>query len=110
MADVAAMDIIIDAKVIGATIGLTKVQHELVQTALAAQKTDSSFQKLSKGSGQATNAMMNLGRVVQDAPYGLIGIANNISPLLESFQRLQKETGTAGSAFEALAGSLTGGA
>lgn len=63
-----------------------------------------------KGSAQASNAMINLGRVVQDAPYGFIGIANNINPLLESFQRLKAETGSTKAALTSLAGSLTSGA
>jgi hypothetical protein len=56
----------------------------------------------------ATNALSNLSRVAQDAPYGFMGIANNLNPLLESFQRLQKETGGAGSALKAMAAGLMG--
>lgn len=60
------------------------------------------------GSNQAGNALMNLGRVAQDAPFGFIGIQNNLNPLLESFQRLRTETGSAGGALRALGGSLIG--
>jgi len=59
-------------------------------------------------SNQATNALTNLSRVAQDAPYGFIGIANNLNPLLESFQRLQKEAGGSGAALKAMAGGLMG--
>lgn len=62
------------------------------------------------GADQAANAMLNLGRIVQDAPFGFIGIQNNINPMLESFQRLKLETGSTGGAFKALVASLTGGA
>lgn len=68
------------------------------------------FQSTVQGANQATNAMLNLGRVVQDAPFGFIGIANNINPLLESFQRLRAETGSTGATFKALGASLAGGA
>lgn len=71
-------------------------------------KATASLQKFEKGSAQATNAMTNLGRVVQDAPYGFIGVANNINPLLESFQRLKVETGSTGGALKALGSSLLG--
>lgn len=64
--------------------------------------------KLSSSSGQATNALTNLNRVVSDAPYGFIGIANNLNPLVESFGRLKAETGSTGGAFKALLSSLTG--
>lgn len=71
-------------------------------------KATNSLQKFKAGSAQAQQSLMNLGRVVQDAPYGFIGIANNIDPLLESFQRLKAETGTTGSALKALGSSLLG--
>jgi hypothetical protein len=63
---------------------------------------------VAKKSGDATQSLIGLSRVAQDAPYGFIGIANNINPLLESFQRLQKETGSTGSAIKSLIGGLTG--
>jgi hypothetical protein len=59
-------------------------------------------------SGQATNALSNLSRVAQDAPYGFMGIANNLNPLLESFQRLKVEAGSTGGALKAMAGGLMG--
>jgi hypothetical protein len=46
--------------------------------------------------------------VAQDAPFGFIGIQNNLNPLLESFQRLKAETGGTGSALKALGQSLIG--
>jgi hypothetical protein len=63
-------------------------------------KLGDSLKNIKPGADQATNALMNMGRVVQDAPYGFIGIANNINPLLESFQRLKAETGTTGGAIK----------
>ena len=64
---------------------------------------------LVKASNSAAFALQNLGRVAQDAPFGFIGIQNNISPLLESFQRLKQESGSTGGALKALASSLVGG-
>ena len=61
-----------------------------------------------KGANSAAFAMQNLGRVAQDAPFGFIGIQNNLNPLLESFARLKQETGGAGSALKALGSSLIG--
>lgn len=73
-----------------------------IQTATTAN------QKFAQGSNQAAFALTNLGRIAQDAPFGFIGIQNNLNPMLESFQRLQKETGSAGSALKAMASSLIG--
>lgn len=64
--------------------------------------------KITKGSNQATNALTNLSRIAQDAPFGFIGITNNINPLLESFQRLKAETGSTKTALSALGTSLLG--
>lgn len=62
----------------------------------------------SGASNQANNSLINLGRVVQDAPFGFLGIANNLNPLLESFQRLRASTGSTGSALRSLGQSLIG--
>ena len=100
--------IVIGAEVAGAEAGLKKVQAQLAGTAVAAAKADSAMVKLKGGSSQATTALSNFSRVVQDAPFGIIGIANNIDPLLASFQRLKVETGSTKGAFQALASSLAG--
>ena len=66
------------------------------------------FQSIAGSSGQATQALSNLSRVAQDAPYGFMGIANNINPLLESFQRLQASSGSTGKALKAMGSVLMG--
>lgn len=92
MAEVIKVDIVADAgrftpEVAKATAGLTKFQA---------------------ASGSATRTMIDFGRVLQDAPFGFIGIANNLNPLVEGFGRLKKEAGSTGGAFKALAGQLIG--
>lgn len=69
---------------------------------------NSQMGNMRKPTADATNALTNLSRVAQDAPYGFMGIANNLNPMLESFQRLQKESGGTGNALKALVGGLTG--
>ena len=64
--------------------------------------------KVGRPSADATNALTNVSRVAQDASYGFIGIANNLNPLLESFQRLSKESGGAGGALKSMVAGLTG--
>lgn len=76
--------------------------------AKAAAITANSGQAIKKGSDQAAFALTNLGRVAQDAPFGFIGIQNNLNPLLESFQRLKAETGSSKAALSALTTSLLG--
>lgn len=66
------------------------------------------MQNFGKVSNQATQALSNLSRVAQDAPYGFMGIANNLNPLLESFQRLKTESTSSKEALKALGASLIG--
>lgn len=56
----------------------------------------------------ATTALSNLSRVAQDAPYGFIGIANNLNPLLESFQQLSTKSNGASGALKAMVAGLMG--
>jgi len=83
----------------------------LDRVAKSAENADTKLGKMAApggGSGSATNALTNFNRVVQDAPYGLMGVANNIDPLMTSFQKLKSETGSTGGAFKAMLGTLSG--
>lgn len=71
-------------------------------------RAGAALNKLANTSSAATQSTINLSRVIQDAPYGFLGIANNLNPLLESFQRLKATTGSTGGALKALGKSLTG--
>jgi hypothetical protein len=84
------------------------LQTGLNQAAQSVTNFGTQVAKAAKPTGDATNALTNLSRVAQDAPYGFMGIANNLNPLLESFQRLSKETGSAGGALKAMVGGLMG--
>ena len=84
------------------------LQTGLNQAAQSVTNFGTQVAKAAKPTGDATNALTNLSRVAQDAPYGFMGIANNLNPLLESFQRLSKETGSAGGALKSMVGGLMG--
>jgi hypothetical protein len=107
----------VDAQVGGAITGLQKVRDGLAGTSVAADEmttsanraSDAMGKKLPAGANQANTALTNFSRIVQDAPFGIIGISNNIDPLIGSFQALKAETGSTSGAFKALAGSLLGG-
>ena len=58
-------------------------------------------------SNQSINALNNVSRVAQDASYGFMGIANNLNPLFESFQRLQTSSGGTGNALKQMGAALT---
>lgn len=83
--------------------------EKLDKVAKGAENVDNKMGKVAKGNtSSATLALNNVNRVIQDAPYGFIGIANNIDPLLASYQKLKLETGSTSGAFKALAGTLSG--
>lgn len=111
----AEMIITIAADVNDAVRGLDKVQSEIDQTGKSAaalsnsvSKAAGSFNRLPQSANQANQAITNLNRVVQDAPFGFVGIQNNIGPLIDSFGQLKTSTGTTGGALRALLGSLAG--
>jgi arginine repressor len=111
----AELQIKIGADVNEALRGLDQVQTELDQTGKSAtalgnsvSKAAQSFNKLPQSANQATSAITNLNRVVQDAPFGFVGIQNNIGPLVDSFGALKMSTGSTGGAIKALIGSLAG--
>lgn len=88
-------------KVVTFSDSLNKVNQSAAQAAAG-------LRKIQPGANEATFALTNLSRIAQDAPFGFIGIANNINPMLESFQRLKAQTGTTQSAFKALISSISG--
>lgn len=61
-----------------------------------------------KSGKTAGNVALNLNRVVQDMPYGIMGIANNVDQLQESWVRLKEEQGGVKAGFSALIGAMTG--
>jgi hypothetical protein len=78
------------------------------ETVTATTKLGTAFKTLPSTSNQATNVLMNVSRVAQDASYGFMGIANNLNPLLESFQRLQAQSGSTTTALKSMAQGLMG--
>jgi hypothetical protein len=56
-----------------------------------------SFDNLKRSAGAASGAAISFGRIIQDAPFGIIGVANNIQNFGEQFVALgDKSTTTAG--------------
>lgn len=61
-----------------------------------------------KKTGDATQSLINFSRIAQDAPYGIMGVANNLNPMLESFQQLAKTEGGTKKALTAMIDGLAG--
>jgi hypothetical protein len=104
------LQIKIGADVQSAVTSLNTLNTSLNKTTqTAANVGTAGMNQLTKGTSQASAALTNFSRVASDAPFGLIGIANNIDPLVQSFVSLRKETGSGKAALSALASSLAGG-
>lgn len=103
------LQIQVSANVSNAIKGLGDLEKGLKSTETAGTSLgNKGLPQVTKGANQANTAMINLGRTVSDAPFGFIGIANNIGPLVENFTFLRKEAGSTGGAFKQLGASLIG--
>ncbi len=63
---------------------------------------------LKKGAANGSAAMTSFSRTIQDAPFGLMGVSNNITNLTEQFGYLKKSTGSAKGALQAMLRDLKG--
>jgi hypothetical protein len=63
---------------------------------------------VARPANDATQSLINFSRIAQDAPYGIMGIANNLNPMLESFQQLAKTEGGTKKALDAMLNGLSG--
>ncbi|CAH56667.1 hypothetical protein PHG11b_40 [Flavobacterium phage 11b] len=71
-------------------------------------ETGTAFSKMQKPVQNGGNTLMQFSRIAQDAPFGIMGIGNNITATAESFSYLSKSSGGAGNALKAVASSMLG--
>lgn len=75
---------------------------------LSQQRIQTGFTGVAASSARANQSLINLGRIVQDLPFGFLGISNNIDPALTSLRQLKDESGGTAGAFRLLLGALKG--
>jgi hypothetical protein len=86
---------------------VARLNAELAQTSTELSRINSlgknitapavrSFDNLKKASGAATASAISFGRIIQDAPFGIIGVANNIQNFGEQFAALGGKATSAG--------------
>jgi uncharacterized phage infection (PIP) family protein YhgE len=66
------------------------------------------FDGLGKASANATPALLEFNRTIQDAPFGIQGVANNIQQLTANFGYLKTQTGSTKNALKAMLAGLSG--
>jgi len=64
------------------------------------------FNKLASSQGNANGVAIEFSRIIQDAPFGIIGIGNNLQQLTANFAQVSKSAGGAGAAIKASLASL----
>jgi hypothetical protein len=70
--------------------------------------TGQSFASATPKVANAGNTLTQFSRIAQDAPFGIIGIGNNITATAESFADLKNQTGSTKGALKALGASIAG--
>lgn len=83
-------------------------KNNLNQLKSTVKDTGQSFSGMAPKVANGGNALMQFSRIAQDAPYGIIGIGNNITATVESFGYLKNATGSTGGALKALGQSIMG--
>jgi uncharacterized LabA/DUF88 family protein len=71
-------------------------------------ETGTAFSKMQKPVANGGNTLMQFSRIAQDAPFGIMGIGNNITATAESFGYLSASAGGTGNALKAVASSIMG--
>lgn len=86
-----------------------KTATELNKLNTSAKRLGSSgFKGAGKGAANAVPAMTEFSRVIQDAPFGIQGVANNIQQLTGQFGHLSTKLGGSKAALKAMLGTLAG--
>jgi hypothetical protein len=68
--------------------------------------TSQSFKGATQNIGSANGVAIEFSRIIQDAPFGIIGIGNNLQQLTANFAQTSKAAGGAGAAIKASLGAL----
>jgi len=90
------------------TIEINMLNREIAALNPQIDAYRAALQKVGKPAGDATQSLINFSRIAQDAPFGMMGIANNLNPMVESFQRLAATEGGTKKALAAMAQGLVG--
>jgi hypothetical protein len=96
------------AKQLNTTVSKLTSTGNISATANSYQKLGTAISGTTAASGSATASVLELGRTISDAPYGIRGMANNLSQLASMFALSAKKAGGLGGALKAMGGVLMG--
>ena len=115
----AELSVEISAKIDKLQKELAKAKGEFKALESSAAKTNSKLgksssssakgvNKLTKSTASGNSAMTAFSRTIQDAPFGIMGVSNNITNLTEQFGYLKNKTGSAKGALGAMIKDMKG--
>ena len=87
---------------------LAKLRGEVDKTNASLDKKKTATDKSAASTVNASGAAISFNRIIQDAPFGIIGVANNITMLAEQFVALRVQAGGTAAALTAMKASLMG--
>jgi len=90
------------------TGNIKSVKSELASLKTISKDTGNAISGMAPKVANGSNALMQFSRIAQDAPFGIIGIGNNITATTEAFGYLKAQTGSTGGALKALGSSIMG--
>jgi hypothetical protein len=94
------------ANVAGIASGVNTATSQLEKLGNAAQSTAPKFEQLGKATSRYNAIGIDFARVIQDAPFGIIGVGNNITQLAQSFSGLGKAGDSLGSRLQLAFGQI----
>lgn len=87
---------------------LTGISRTAQYAVAANQRLAASTQNVIRPTVNANGALSGFNNIIRDAPFGIIGIGNNITQLADAFGQLQRQTGSTSGALRALGSSVFG--
>lgn len=90
------------------TANIKDAKKHLADLKTTIKDTGTSFGGMAPKVANGSNAMTQFNRIIQDAPFGPMGVQNNITAFGESFGYLVAQTGSAKEAMKLMTASLIG--
>lgn len=102
------LKIIIGAETKSLQKALKNSEKDVSNFAKSVNKGSGGIDKLGKSTANAVPSVTEFSRVIQDAPFGIQGVANNITQLTQQFGNLSKQAGGSRAALKAMLSTLSG--
>ena len=100
------IEVEIGAKVDNLSTGVNQATSQLSKLENAVNQATPEINKLTRATSNYNSVGTDFARIIQDAPFGIIGVGNNITQLAGSFQTLKNQTGSTSQAIKAAFASI----